>query len=285
MLKRLIGEDVELSFLPDRSLWPIQADPGQITQVLLNLCVNARDAMPRGGKLTIETRNVSLTEPDAGRLADFVAGEYAMLAVTDTGIGMTQEVQDRIFEPFFTTKELARGTGLGLSTVYGIVKQSGGNISVESKPGKGTCFRLYFSRVRGEKSVVAAPLVQAAQGKGQTVLVVEDEAPLRESIADYLGSHGYKILPAASGRQALDVAAQHPGPIDLLLTDVVMPGMSGPELEAALRNKGNGMVTLYMSGYTDQAVVNHGIVHSQTAFLQKPFSLHALAEKLQQLLA
>ena len=285
MLKRLIGEDVELSFQPDRSLWPIQADPGQITQVLLNLCVNARDAMPKGGKLTIQTRNVSLKEPDARQLADFVAGKYAMLAVTDTGIGMTQEVQERIFEPFFTTKELGRGTGLGLSTVYGIVKQSGGNISVESELGKGSCFRLYFSRVCGEKSVVAAPLVQAAKGKGQTVLVVEDEAPLRESIVDYLSSHGYKILPAASGRQALDVAAQHPGSIDLLLTDVVMPGMSGPELEAALRGRGNGMVTLYMSGYSDQAVANHGILHSQTAFLQKPFSLHALAEKLYQLLA
>jgi PAS domain S-box-containing protein len=285
MLKRMIGEDIELLFFPDRSLWPIQADPGQITQVLLNLCVNARDAMPAGGKLTIETRNVTITEQDTNRQAGCAAGEYAMLAVTDTGTGMSQEVQERVFEPFFTTKEMGKGTGLGLSMVYGIVKQSGGYISVYSELGKGSCFKLYFSRVHEAVAETVVPRTLVGRGKGQTILVVEDEEPLRESIVDYLSFHGYKILPASTGRQALDVAARHNGSIDLLLTDVVMPGMSGPELETELRNRNDSIMTLYMSGYTDQAIVNHGILHSEAAFLQKPFSLNVLAEKLQQLFA
>jgi PAS domain S-box-containing protein len=285
MLKRMIGEDIDLLFFPDRSLWPIQADPGQITQVLLNLCVNARDAMPTGGKLTIETQNVTIAEQDASRQAGCAAGDYAMLAVTDNGTGMSQEVQERIFEPFFTTKEIGKGTGLGLSMVYGIVKQSGGYVSVYSEPGKGSCFKLYFSRAHEVVTETVVSRTPVRHGKGQTILVVEDEEPLRESIVDYLSAHGYQILPASSGRQALDVAARHNGSIDLLLTDVVMPGMSGPELEAQLRNSDGTIRTLYMSGYTDQAIVNHGMLYSQAAFLQKPFSLHALADKLKDLLA
>jgi CheY-like chemotaxis protein len=241
--------------------------------------------MPTGGKLTVETRNVTLTELDASRQAGFAAGEYAMLTVTDTGIGMSQEIQERIFEPFFTTKEVGKGTGLGLSTVYGIVKQSGGYISAYSEPGRGSCFKLYLSRVHEAVTETVVSRTPVARGEGQTLLVVEDSAPLRESISDYLNAHGYKVLQASTGRQALDLAARHQGSIDLLLTDVVMPGMSGPELEAQLRNSDGAIRTLYMSGYTDQAIVNHGILHSQAAFLQKPFSLHTLADKLKDLLA
>ena len=260
MLERMIGEDITLTFFPGPSLWPIKADPGQIIQVLLNLSVNARDAMPAGGKLTIETRNLTVSEQEASRKVDFVAGEYAMLAVTDTGVGMSSEIQERIFEPFFTTKELGAGTGLGLSTVYGIVKQSGGHISVYSEPEKGSCFKLYFPHVREAVMETAVVRSSVSHGEGQTVLVVEDEDAVRECIVDYLGSHGYKVLQVSSGRQALDLAAQHQGPIDLLLTDVVMPEMRGPELAAELSKRGGAITTLYMSGYTDQAIVNHGIL-------------------------
>jgi PAS domain S-box-containing protein len=284
MLKRMIGEDVTLTFFPGQSLWPIKADPSQITQVLLNLSVNARDAMPTGGKLTIETQNLTVTEQEASRKVDFAAGEYAMLAVTDTGVGMSPEIQERIFEPFFTTKELGTGTGLGLSTVYGIVKQSGGHILVYSEPGKGSCFKLYFPRVHEAVTDTAVTRTSVSHGKGQTILVVEDEDAVRECVVDYLGSHGYKVLQVSSGQQALDLAARHQGPIDLLLTDVVMPEMRGPELAAELNKRGGAITTLYMSGYTDQAVVNNGILPSQAAFLQKPFSLTTLAQKLQELL-
>ena len=279
MIKRLIGEDIELTFLPAKPLWPVTADPGQITQVLMNLCVNARDAMPQGGKLTIETQNVFVDARTAGKHPNFSVGEYAMVAISDTGTGMTKEVQERIFEPFFTTKEKGKGTGLGLSTVYGIIKQSGGYIWVYSEVGNGSSFKLYFPRAGKSIATVAPQVSSTTEGSSEIVLLVEDEASLREIIREYLTKRGYLVLEAANGQEALELADHHEGHIDLLLTDVIMPKMGGPELARMLESR-HSIATLFMSGYTDDAIVAHGVLESGTAFIQKPFSLHALAEKV-----
>ena len=283
MLKRMIGEDVELEFLPNHPLWSVQADPGQMTQVLMNLGVNARDAMPKGGKLTIETRNVVVDAQTASCHVGFSPGKYVMIAVSDTGMGMTKDVQERIFEPFFTTKENGKGTGLGLATVYGIVKQSGGYIWVYSEAGRGSCFKLYFPQ--SEKSfVTAVPLsISRNEGCGETILLVEDEDSLREAVHDYLRQNGYAVLEASNGQEALEVAAPHIGGIDLLLTDVIMPKMSGPELVRELPSQA-GLAVLFMSGYTDDAIVNHGVLQPGMAFLQKPFSLDVLGAKVRSVL-
>jgi PAS domain S-box-containing protein len=283
MLKRLIGEDIELTFLTTKPLWSVTADPGQITQVLMNLCVNARDAMPGGGKLTIETRNVVVDAQTAARRPGFLPGDYAMLAVTDTGTGMTKEVQERLFEPFFTTKERGKGTGLGLATVYGIVKQSGGHIWVYSEPNNGSCFKLYFPKVDQSVTTTMHQQFSTIESHGETILVAEDEDSLRESISKYLNERGYIVLKAADGQQALELADHHDGPIHLLLTDVIMPKMSGPELARRLACR-PGMVALFMSGYTDDAIVSHGVLQAGTAFVQKPFSLSALGIKVRETL-
>jgi len=283
MLKRMIGEDVELVFLPGNPLWSVLADPGQMTQVLMNLGVNARDAMPKGGKLTIETRNVIVDAQTASCHAGFLPGRYVMIAVSDTGIGMTKDVQERVFEPFFTTKENGKGTGLGLATVYGIVKQSGGYIWVYSEVGRGSCFKLYFPQSE-ESSTAAVPLQTSRnEGRGETILLVEDEDSLREAVHDYLRENGYEVLEAANGQEALEVAARHSGGIHLLLTDVIMPKMSGPELARELSSR-EGMAVLFMSGYTDDAIVNHGVLQPGVAFLQKPFSLDVLGAKVRNVL-
>ncbi len=285
MLQRLIGEDVELQLKPDESLWTVQADPNQIAQVLMNLSVNARDAMPDGGRLTIETHNATPDESFLNEHPYVEAGDYAVFSVSDTGTGISKEVQRRMFEPFFTTKSVGKGTGLGLSTVYGIVKQSGGYLFVDSEPGRGTCFSIYLPRV--QSAVPVAELQKAKwlrRGTG-TLLVVEDEPALRESIREFLGSLGYTVLDADSGPQALAITSQFEQTIDLMITDLIMPKMSGRELSQLLGSTRPQMKTIFMSGYTDDAVMHHhGVQEPGVAFLQKPFSLAVLARKVLEML-
>jgi two-component system, cell cycle sensor histidine kinase and response regulator CckA len=286
MLRRLIGEDVDLVTVQGQDLGAVKADPGQIEQVLVNLAVNARDAMPTGGELTIETANVTLDANYARTHAEALAGEYVMVAVSDTGAGMTDEVKAQVFEPFFTTKEIGKGTGLGLATVYGIVKQHGGHISVYSEPGQGTTFKVYLPRVQGVVTETNLPTDEATplpQGT-ETVLVVEDEPVVREFAVQSLTGLGYVVLEASSGGEALQVARNHAGNIDLLLTDVVMPKMSGKELAIQLKETRPPLAVLYTSGYTDNAIVHHGVLDEGVAFLQKPFTTIALARKVREVL-
>jgi two-component system cell cycle sensor histidine kinase/response regulator CckA len=279
MLKRLIGEDIEFQVVFGESLWAIEADPDQIAQVLMNLCVNSRDAMPQGGTLTISTENVRWGEDIIGGHADIPIGDYVKLAVIDTGMGISEDLLERVFEPFFTTKEVGKGTGLGLAMVYGVVKQSGGYVWVDSKLGHGTCFTVYLPKAK--KALI--PNVRAqfeAHPRGTaTLLVVEDEEFIRDGICDFLRTLGYRILAASSGDEALMVAAEQEQ-IDLLLTDVVMPKMSGRELSQMLGSLRPGLKTIHMSGYTDDAVLQHGVHELSTSFLQKPFSLGTLARKV-----
>jgi two-component system cell cycle sensor histidine kinase/response regulator CckA len=286
MLRRLIGEDIDLVTVCGGGLGRVKADRGQVEQVILNLALNARDAMPRGGKLTLETANVVLDETYARTHMGVTPGRYVMLAVSDAGCGMDAETQAHIFEPFFTTKEQGKGTGLGLATVYGIVKQSGGHIWVYSELGRSTTFKIYLPRVDGETEEPAArekePMV-TAQGS-ETILLVEDEAEVRSLVRGVLESKGYTVLEARDGARALQLAAQHQGPIHLLLTDVVMPEMSGRELAERLETVHRGTKLLYMSGYTDNAIVHHGVLEPGTALLQKPFAPDALARKVREVL-
>jgi PAS domain S-box-containing protein len=285
MLRRLIGEDIELRTVLAPGLGAVRADPGQLEQVILNLAVNARDAMPEGGKLTLETANVALDEAYATARAVVQPGSYVMLAVSDTGTGMSDATKARVFEPFFTTKEVGKGTGLGLSTVYGIIKQSGGYIWVYSEPGHGTTFKIYLPRVEATVAPAApSPPPAVALGGAETVLVVEDQAEVRRLTHRVLAARGYRVLVAADGPEALRVAEQHPDPIHLLVTDVIMPGMSGREVALLLSPQRPAMKVLYLSGYADESIVHHGVLEPGIAFLQKPFTVEALARKVREVL-
>ena len=285
MMQRLIGEDIEFRVIPAPLLWAIEADPDQIVQVVMNLCVNARDAMEHGGTLTIATENVSSTEMPPGERSGASPGQYVKLSVADTGLGISKALQEQIFEPFFTTKESGKGTGLGLATVYGIVTQSGGHIGVKSEPGLGTCFTIYLPRAKQAAAVPAPAAKPQARPRGrETILVAEDEASLREAICDYMRTLGYTVLAASSGPQALVLAGEHPGPIDLLISDVVMPKMSGRALSETLARLRPNVKTIYMSGYNDDAVLRLGVKKLGAAFLQKPFSLNTLAREVRTML-
>jgi PAS domain S-box-containing protein len=287
ILHRLIGEDVQLETSSVADLGLVKADRSQIEQVILNLAVNARDAMPEGGRLTIETANVDLDESFSHSSVMLSPGPYVMLAVTDNGCGMDVETQAHIFEPFFTTKEKGKGTGLGLATVYGIVKQSGGYVWVYSEPGRGTSFKVYLPRVWEEPAMPGRDRRIEGQRLPQgteTVLLVEDEKGVRELAREYLEMTGYTVIEAENGHTALELAALHSGPIHLLMTDVVMPGISGRELSERVKVIRPEIRVLFMSGYTDQAVVHHGILETDAVLLQKPFTVAALAAKLRDIL-
>ena len=285
MLRRIIGEDIELRVLLDPATGNVKADPGQIEQVLLNLAVNARDAMPEGGRLIIETRNIRLDEAIRERFTVH-PGPHIMLAVSDSGIGMDAETQSHIFEPFFTTKEAGKGTGLGLSTVYGIVKQNGGYIWVYSEPNAGTTFKIYFPRVdeAPDDASDAACGESDAQGGGETILLVEDEEAVRRLVHESLGRMGYTVLPAGGGQQALEIEEKHPDRIDLVITDVVMPGMNGRELASRLSARRAGIKVVYMSGYTNNVINSQGTLEVGTTLLEKPFTFTTLARTVRRAL-
>jgi len=273
MLKPLLGETIHLITLLDPALGRVKADPAQFEQIIVNLAVNARDAMPQGGRLTIETSNVDLDNHFVDSHPGSSAGAHTMLCVRDTGTGMSPEVQSHLFEPFFTTKGVGKGTGLGLATVYGIVKQHNGYIRIESALGAGTAVRIHLPCVATATDSVAAPESDPPPvAASETVLVVEDESELRELTTEVLGIAGYSVLSAGSPSEALEIARRHPGPIHLLLTDVVMPEMSGRDLADRLVPARPGMKVLYMSGYTDDAIVHHGVLDPGTVLLQKPFT-------------
>jgi len=285
ILRRLIGENIELRIRPVSGLWRVKADPGQIEQAILNLAINARDAMPEGGKLTIETANVDLDEAYALSHASVLPGAYAMVAVSDSGSGMSTEVRKRVFEPFFTTKEQGKGTGLGLSTTYGIVKQSGGCIWCYSEPGHGTTFKIYLPGVEETAAKEAPPAVSPPLRPGEeTILLVEDEPEVRSLVQKVLKTRGYTVMPAANAEEALLVSQQFSGEIALMVSDVVMPGMSGRQLAGRLVMSRPEMKVLFISGYTDDAIVHHGILDPGTAFLQKPFTPQTLARKVREVL-
>lgn len=286
MLQRLIGEDVKLTAKFDPSLGKIKADPGQVEQLLVNLVVNARDAMPRGGNLTIETSNFEVDHDYASTHAGVKAGKYIMLAVSDTGAGMDDETRARIFEPFFTTKEKGKGTGLGLSTVYGIVKQSGGEIWVYSELGRGTTFKVYLPQIeaRNGQSEEKPAIESAAPTGWETILLVEDEDVVRGLARKILEQAGYNVLDATGGEDAFRLCQDHTEPIHLLLTDVVMPGMSGKEIADRLTGLSPTTRVLFMSGYTDEAIVHHGVLDSNVEFIQKPFTPNALTRKVREVL-
>jgi len=285
MLRSLMSENIELETQLAEDLDAARVDPNQLEQVIMNLAINARDAMPDGGTVTIETANATLGEDYAAKHVSVIPGDYVMLAVTDTGCGMTEATKARIFEPFFTTKPAGRGTGLGLSTVYGIVKQSGGNIWLYSEPNKGTTFKIYLPAVDAlpEDIGKAAPVEAERQGSG-TVLVVEDDEQLRRLTHRALAAQGYEVLEADRGRSALDAARRHEGPIDLLVTDLVMPDTNGPKLAETLRAARPGLRVLFMSGYPDGAIVHHGMLEAGVAYLAKPFTTEAITRKVREVL-
>jgi two-component system, cell cycle sensor histidine kinase and response regulator CckA len=286
LLGRLLGEDIEMRMTLAKDLYRIRADALQLEQIILNLAVNARDAMPNGGKLTIETANVELNDEYAIQHMGVTAGPHVQLTVTDNGCGMTEDLQQHIFEPFFTTKEVGKGTGLGLATVYGIVTQSGGHISVYSEPNVGTSFRMYFPRDESISEPRSVPSSHAAPPPShETILVVEDDAQVRSLLRRVLSKVGYDVLLADNGLSALEIWQSRPGPIDLVVTDVVMPKMSGKDLVSRLSESQPQLKVLYMSGFTDDALGHHGVLDPGTPFLAKPFTAEQLKKKVQSVLA
>ncbi len=284
MLHRLIGEDIELvTYLAEGLGW-VKVDPGQMEQAIINIVVNARDAMPQGGKLTVETVNVELDEEYARRHIAVKPGSYVMMAISDTGVGMTKEVKERLFEPFFTTKEMGKGTGLGLSTVYGIVKQSGGNIWVYSEPGQGATFKIYLPRVDEPMDELKEEIIKEIPHGSETLLIVEDEEGVRKLAVRILKRQGYQVLEAEDGGKAFMLCEKYKEPVHLILTDVVMPGMSGRQLAERLKEIHPEAKVLYMSGYTDNAIAHHGILEEGIEFIQKPFTLESLARKVRRVL-
>jgi len=285
MLPRLIGEDIEIVIALDPAIGRVKADHGQLEQVVMNLAVNARDAMPDGGKVVITTSNVVLDEVWTRSHPGSKAGDFVMLSVADTGTGIDSETLAHIFEPFFTTKERGKGTGLGLATVYGVVKQSGGYVWVESALGKGTAFEIYLPRIEELVSVPepVAPIVEAFRG-AETILLVEDADALRKLTHMLLEQHGYRVLVAANGAAALQLVEEQPERINLLLTDVIMPGLNGRALAGRLELLQPGLKILYMSGYTDDAIMDHGVLESGTHLLHKPFSEENLIRKVREVL-
>jgi two-component system cell cycle sensor histidine kinase/response regulator CckA len=286
MLPRLIGEDIQLVILPEKDLGNVKADPGQIEQVVMNLATNARDAMPRGGKLTFETANVRLDEAYLQHHSIVPPGEYVLLVVTDTGQGIAPEHLAHIFEPFYSTKEEGKGTGLGLATVYGIVKQNSGFVWVYSEPELGTTFKIYLPRVRQEGSKpTASPLLAEQPSRGsETLLLVEDEAAVRKSEREFLELSGYTVLEAGDGQEALRVARDYPETIHLAITDVVMPNMGGAKLAEHLTLERPQMKVLYVSGYAENTILQHGTIELTANFLQKPFTLRSLGRKISEVL-
>jgi PAS domain S-box-containing protein len=285
ILRRVIGADIDLRTVPHPHLGAVLADPGQFEQVVMNLAVNARDAMPSGGKLTIETANVELDEAYARARPAAKPGHYVMLAVSDTGIGMDAETRARIFEPFFTTKPIGKGTGLGLATVYGIVKQSDGYIWVYSEPGRGTTFKIYLPQVAAAAGPAVRSSVAPVSVRGsETVLLVEDEAMVRNLVQKVLTANGYTVLVAGNGSDAERVAAAHEGHIHLLMTDVVLPGLNGRQIAQLLAAARPGIRVLYVSGYADNAIVHHGVLEPDFTFLQKPFTPVVLGRKVREVL-
>ena len=284
MLRRVIGEDIELTTVPAHDLGAISADPGQVEQVLMNLAVNARDAMPSGGRLTIETANVTLSDSYAASHPEVTPGEYVMVSVTDTGIGMDRATLAHVFEPFFTTKPAGEGTGLGLATCYGIVKQAGGSIWVYSEPRKGTTFKVYFPRVQGMVAVEEKRPSKAAPRGTETVLMVEDDAMVRRIALRILRAHGYTVHEADDAEQALARFEELGGRVDLLITDVIMPGTSGKDLADELHRRSPMLKVLYTSGYTENTIVHHGIVDAGVHFLAKPYVPAALIQRVREVL-
>ena len=284
MLRRLIGEDVDLQLALREDLGRVSADAGKIEQVIMNLVVNARDAMPKGGTLTIETANVELDETYSGRQLAVKPGPYVQIAVSDNGGGMDEATLARLFEPFFTTKGSGRGTGLGLSTVFGIVKQSGGNLDVYSVPNRGTSVKVYLPRIDQPAAVEAESSRRHVASGSETVLLVEDDEMVRHLVRETLVRAGYKVMDTSDPLEARRLSASYRGMIHLLITDVVMPKVSGRELAEELHARRGGMKVLYMSGYTDNAIVNTGILHKEVAFLPKPFTPAALTEKVREVL-
>jgi nitrogen-specific signal transduction histidine kinase/CheY-like chemotaxis protein len=298
MLHRLIPVSIELKISLNASPDRIKADPGQVEQVLMNLAVNARDAMPQGGQLVIETKNVELYEAQAGEQSRIPRGKYVVLTVSDNGIGMSGELLGRIFEPFFTTKKPGKGTGLGLAIVYGVIKQTGGWITTRSEPGRGTTFDIYFppavegdsgpeskAKAGGKSRISESRLATASAARGtETILLVEDQDGIRDLVGEFLRKSGYRVLSAADGNEALQMAEGQKGPIDLLLTDVVMPNLGGRELALRLTEPRPQMKVLFMSGYPDHATWSSELVDDSASVLQKPFALETLARKVRVLL-
>jgi CheY-like chemotaxis protein len=285
MLRRLIGEDIELITIPAASRDAVEADSSRLEQVIMNLVVNARDAMPDGGKLTLETGTVQLSDSFSARQLGIRPGQHVTISVSDTGVGMDEETQTHLFEPFFTTKNPGYGTGLGLATAYGIIRQSGGAIGIVSELGKGTTARIYLpvAEARADPVPEKTAAVERLTG-AETILLVEDEARVRKLIVDVLAARGYRVLEATRGHEAVRLAAAHKGPIHLAVVDVVMPEMSGPDVIREIRAARPEMRVLYISGYTDEAIVHYGILESGAAFLQKPFLPDVLGRRVREVL-
>ena len=285
MLRRLVGEDIEIGFLPGESIWQVKIDPSQIDQIMANLCVNARDAIVDVGKITIETQNTSFDESYCRLHVGFIPGEYVLLSVSDNGAGIAPDVVEKVFEPFFTTKELGKGTGLGLATVYGIVRQNNGFINLYSEPGTGTVIKIYLPRHSGPIAAVAhKESDRLPASKGETILLVEDDASILKLANILLTMLGYVVLPAGGPEQAIKMAKEHEGPIDLLVTDVVMPKMNGRILSEHLKKPYPKIKTLFVSGYTANVIADRGVLQEGMSFLSKPFSKKELAFKIRQVL-